>query len=54
MPWMLGVLRQHNLLTFGQGSIILIAPPLIITEEQVEELFSSLDKAIEYVDGLVR
>jgi taurine--2-oxoglutarate transaminase len=48
------VLREHGLLTFGGGSTILIAPPLIITEEELDEVFRRLDKAIEYVDDLVK
>ncbi|WP_099204128.1 aminotransferase class III-fold pyridoxal phosphate-dependent enzyme [Scatolibacter rhodanostii] len=50
---MLLVLREYGLLTFGQGSTILFAPPLITTEEQLNEIITRLDKAIEYVDDIV-
>ena len=39
----------------GGGSTILVAPPLIINEAQIDEIFARLDKAIaEYADGLVK
>jgi taurine--2-oxoglutarate transaminase len=32
-----------------------VAPPLIINEAQIDEIFARLDKAItEYADGLVK
>lgn len=47
------VLREHRLLTFGGGSTILVAPPLIISEEELDVAFQRLDEAIVYVDQLV-
>jgi taurine--2-oxoglutarate transaminase len=39
----------------GGGSTILVAPPLIINEAQLDEIFDRLDKAIgEYADGLIK
>jgi taurine--2-oxoglutarate transaminase len=39
----------------GGGSTIIVAPPLIINEAQIDEIFARLDKAIsEYADGLVK
>ena len=49
----LAILREHGILTFGGGSHILIAPPLIITKEELDEVFKRLDVAIEYVDKIV-
>ena len=46
-------LRENGILTFGGGSHILIAPPLITTKEELDEIFDRLDKAIEYADELV-
>ena len=46
--------NEYGILTMGGGSTILVAPPLIITESQINEIFERLDKAIsEYADGLV-
>lgn len=46
-------LRKERLLSFGGGSTILVAPPLIITEEELDEAFERLERAIVYVDRLV-
>lgn len=46
-------LRRQGLLSFGGGSTILVAPPLIITEEELDEAFRRLDLAIGYADRLV-
>ena len=46
--------NKYGLLTMGGGSTMLIAPPLIITKEQIDEIFVRLDKAIsEFADDLV-
>ena len=47
--------NDYGILTMGGGSTILVAPPLIINEAQLDEIFDRLDKAIsEYADGLVK
>ena len=47
--------NDYGILTMGGGSTIIVAPPLIINEAQIEEIFARLDKAItEYADGLVK
>ena len=46
-------LRKEGLLSFGGGSTILVAPPLIITREELDEAFDRLDRAIGYADRLV-
>ncbi|MBR2188240.1 MAG: aminotransferase class III-fold pyridoxal phosphate-dependent enzyme [Eubacterium sp.] len=46
-------LRRHGLLSFGGGSHILVAPPLIITKEELDEAFDRLDRAVVYADRLV-
>ncbi|MCI5601465.1 MAG: aminotransferase class III-fold pyridoxal phosphate-dependent enzyme [Hallerella porci] len=46
--------NKYGLLTMGGGSTILVAPPLIITKEQIDEIFVRLHKAIsEFADDLV-
>lgn len=47
--------NQYGILTMGGGSTILVAPPLIITEEQLDEIFSRLDEAVSHLaDPLVK
>ena len=45
--------EEKGILTFGGGSHILVAPPLIITKEEIDEVFEKLDDAINYVDAIV-
>lgn len=45
---------QYGILTFGGGSHFLIAPPLIITKEEIDEIFARLDQAIDEVDEYVK
>ena len=50
----LNLLRdEYGILTFGGGSHFLTAPPLIITEEELDEIFERLDRAIAYADEVV-
>lgn len=50
----LGKLRdEYHVLTFGGGSHFLTAPPLIITEDQLDVVFERLDKAIDWADEVV-
>lgn len=44
-------LYQHGFATFGHGPTVMVAPPLIITEEQLQEMFDGLDKAIGFADA---
>lgn len=47
--------NKFGILTMGGGSTILIAPPLITSEKQLNEIFARLDKAItKLVDPLVK
>ncbi len=46
-------LRENGLLSFGGGATILVAPPLIITKEELDEVFEKLDEVIQYADGIV-
>ena len=46
-------LRENGLLSFGGGATILVAPPLIITKEELDEVFEKLDAVIQYADGIV-
>ena len=45
---------QHGLFVDVHWHTVLIIPPLIITEEQLIEGFSVLDKALEITDRAVR
>lgn len=46
-------LRENGLLSFGGAATILVAPPLIITKEELDEVFEKLDEVIKYADEIV-
>lgn len=43
-------LYKYGLATFGHGSTIMIAPALIITEDEMKEMFETLDQALTFAD----
>ena len=45
---------EYGILSFGGGSHFLTAPPLIITAEELTEIFNRLDKACDWADEIVR
>jgi len=44
---------ESGLYVFAKWDFIFIAPPLIITDQQIDEAVDLLDKALEYADGFV-
>ncbi len=48
-----GMLVAEGLATFGRESLITIAPPLTINEEQLNEIFVRLDRVLTKVDEIV-
>ena len=52
MPFMAS-LREQGLFTFVRWNFIFIAPPLTITEAELDAGLAMISKAILLVDGLV-
>lgn len=50
MKKILGMLKQKGFMTFGHENMILIAPPLIITEDQIREEMAKMDEVLTVVD----
>ena len=50
MGKILGLLSQRRFMTYSHENMILIAPPLIITEEQLAEELKKLDEVLSIVD----
>ena len=46
----IGMLKERGFMTFGHNNDILIAPPLIITAEQIKEEMAKMDEVLEIVD----
>ncbi|BAK46303.1 MAG: aminotransferase class III-fold pyridoxal phosphate-dependent enzyme [Eubacterium sp.] len=50
MKKIIGMLKQKGFLTFSHENMILVAPPLIITEEQLREEMKKMDEVLTEVD----
>lgn len=53
MGKILGMLKAKRFMTFGHENMILVAPPLIITEEQLREELAKLDEVLGEVDKMI-
>ena len=53
MPKILGMLKEKKFMTFSHENIILIAPPLIITADQLKEELAKLDEVLYDVDKMI-
>jgi taurine--2-oxoglutarate transaminase len=47
-------LNEMGLYLFAKWDFIFIAPPLIITKDQIDESVAIIDKALEYPDSLIK
>jgi len=50
MGQILGMLKEKRFMTYTHENMILVAPPLIITEEQLREEINKLDEVLTVVD----
>ncbi|QLY78153.1 aminotransferase class III-fold pyridoxal phosphate-dependent enzyme [Clostridium intestinale] len=50
MGKILGMLKERKFMTYTHENMILVAPPLIISEEQLVEELAKLDEVLEIVD----
>jgi taurine--2-oxoglutarate transaminase len=50
MGKILAKLKERKFMTYTHENMILIAPPLIITKEQLEEELNKLDEVLSIVD----
>lgn len=50
MGKILGILKERKFMTFGHENMILVAPPLIITAEQLKEEMDKMDEVLSIVD----
>ena len=48
-----GELAKRGFMTYTHENMILVAPPLIITKEQLAEEMAILDEALGIADGMV-
>jgi taurine--2-oxoglutarate transaminase len=50
MGKIIGLLKERKFMTYSHENMILVAPPLIITKEQLEEELTKLDEVLSIVD----
>jgi len=48
-----GMLKERGFMTYTHENIIIVAPPLIITREQLAEELAKLDEVLGLVDGMI-
>lgn len=50
MGSIIGLLRERKFMTYSHENMILVAPPLIITEEQLRDEMEKMDEVLDIVD----
>jgi taurine--2-oxoglutarate transaminase len=54
MPKILGMLKAEGFLTYSHENMLIVAPPLIITEEELQKAMKILDKVLDSVDEMIK
>ncbi len=53
MPKILGMLKKEGFATYSHENIIIVAPPLVITEPELREAMGILDQVLDSVDHMI-
>ena len=48
------IFAENGLHLFSKWDFIFISPPLIITEEQIDDMITAIDKGLDYTDSLLK
>jgi taurine---2-oxoglutarate transaminase len=54
MKKILGMLVSEGFWTYTHENMIIVAPPLIINEEQIREAMAVMDKVLDFVDNVIK
>ncbi len=54
MGKILGMLRKEGFATYGHENMIMVSPPLIITEEELRKAMAIMDKVLDSVDNMIK
>jgi taurine--2-oxoglutarate transaminase len=54
MGKIIGMLKEEGFSTYSHENCIMIAPPLIITEEEMKEAMAILDRVLDFVDEYIK
>ena len=50
MGKIIGLLKERKFMTYSHENLIMVSPPLVITEDQVKEEMAKLDEVLSIVD----
>ncbi|SES87404.1 taurine---2-oxoglutarate transaminase [Natronincola peptidivorans] len=53
MKNILGMLSSEGFATYSHDNILIVAPPLTITEDELKEAMEIMDKVLDYVDNMI-
>ena len=53
MGKLIGELKKRGFMTYSHENMIIVAPPLIITTEQIEEELKKLDEVLYIADEMI-
>ncbi len=54
MGKIIGMLKKEGFATYSHENMIMVAPPLIITEEELKRAVSIMDKVLDSVDNMIK
>ena len=53
MKRILGMLQSEGFATYSHENILIVAPPLVITESELREALAILDRVLDSVDNMI-
>lgn len=53
MPKIVGMLKKEGFSTYHHESVVIVAPPLVITEEELRAAMAILDRVLDSVDTMI-
>lgn len=54
MKKILSILKSEGFWTYSHENILIIAPPLVITEDELTEAMEIMDKTLDFVDNMIQ
>ena len=54
MGKILGMLKKEGFATYSHENMIMVSPPLIITEEELRKAMAIMDKVLDSVDNMIK
>ena len=54
MNKIVGMLKKEGFYTYSHENMIIVAPPLIITEDELREAMGILDRVMDSVDNMIK